>query len=130
MKKLLREIPLSNGLVVRFYDATRRYFGDYHQVRIEICCEIPITADLFEDANEMQKALKVLGPNACYRRHEEHHGVASSDVEKVAAQIIERFLENSLSYFNGSGFSRRLVQSELERAKKKPPTFVAYRPHV
>ena len=66
MKKVIREIALANGLTVSFTDATRRYFGDYHQVRVEISCEVPLTAELFADHAAHEAALKLLGPTFCY----------------------------------------------------------------
>src|SRR4051794_20816991 len=52
MKKMIRAIPLANGLTVRFYDASRRYFGDYHQVRVEVSCEVLLTQDLFQNPED------------------------------------------------------------------------------
>ncbi|WP_026840251.1 hypothetical protein [Citrifermentans bremense] len=124
MKKLIREIPLANGLTVRFFDATRRYFGDYHQVRINICCEVPLSADLFEDAAAHRDAAKLLGGSVSYSKDIEHQGVATDDIPGTVEKVIQHFVDHSLSYLSGSEFPRKLVQSELKRILGKRKAFV------
>lgn len=130
MKKLVREIPLANGLTVRFYDASHRYFGDYHKVRVEISCEVPLNAELFQDADDYQQALRLVGPTASYVRHEEHQGVPSAEVDRVVAKVIDDFAGHSLRYFSGDDFPRRLVRSELEKVRKRSPIPFPRRSHV
>ncbi|MBU5614046.1 hypothetical protein [Geomonas azotofigens] len=124
MQKLIREIPLSNGLTVRFFDATRRYFGDYHQVRIQICCEVPVTPDLFPDEESHQAALKLIGASVTYKKDIEHQGVATLCVDQTVARVIDDFAAHSLGYFNTPAFPRKLVLSELTRARGRRSAFV------
>ena len=119
MTKLIKEIPLANGLVIRFFDATRRYFGDYHQVRIQICCEVPLSAALFEDVEAHQRALKILGNSVLYKKDIEHQGVATDAIPDVVANVLKQFVDHSLGYFNGEAFPKKLVQSELNRIGAK-----------
>lgn len=127
MNKLIREIPLANGLTVRFFDATRRYFGDYHQVRVQILCEVPLTVELFEDGAAHQKALKLLGEKVSYKKEIEHQGVATAAVDETVEKVIRHFVEHSLGYFNGEGFPKKLVHSELNRAAGKAKPFLILR---
>ena len=115
MPIVVREIPLTNGLTVRFTDKTRRYFGDYHQVRVEVTCEVPLTPQLFEDSAAYESALKVLGGQVSYQKLVEHQGVATCDTADTVDRVIRHFLEHSISYFASDSFPRRLVQSELAR---------------
>lgn len=124
MQKLIREIPLSNGLTVRFFDATRRYFGDYHQVRIQICCEVPLTPDLFPDEESHQAARRLLGASVSYKKEIEHQGVASLSIEETVEKVISHFVEHSLGYFNAPAFPKKLVQSELTRLQGRKKAFV------
>lgn len=124
MPEPIREIPLSNGLTIRFFDATRRYFGDYHQVRVQVCCEIPLTADLFPDASSYQTALKLLGARVNYQKELEHQGVAGDSVAQTVDGIIAHFVENSLCYFDTPAFPGKMVQLELAKAKGRKPAFV------
>jgi len=118
MKTLVREIPLANGLTVRFYDATRRYFGDYHQVRVTISCEVPLAEDLFEDAAAFQSAQKLLGDRVQYLKEVEHQGVAGEATGDAVERVIRQFEEHSLGYFQNEAFPRKLVQSELNRLRQ------------
>lgn len=115
MKKLIHEIELTNGLIVRFYDASHRYFGDYHKIRVSIECEVPLTAELFDDEASWQSALKRLGPKVEYRKEVEHQGVATEATAATIEKVITQFVEHSLPYFNSAAFPKRLVQSELTR---------------
>lgn len=124
MKKLVREIPLANGLTVRFFATTRRYFGDYHQVRIEIDCEVPLSRNHFATADEFQLALKELGAAARFLKLEEHQGVPSDQVDTVVNRVVDQFTGHTLRYFSGEEFPRRLVLSELERLRKRAGSFV------
>ena len=129
MKNIVREIPLANGLTVRFTDATRRYFGDYHQVRVEISCEVPVTAQLFDDPVSLAVALKLLGAKVCYLKQIEHQGVPSLGTAAAVQQVIQQFIDHSLSYFASEAFARRFVQSELNRLRARSTSFVPLRAH-
>jgi hypothetical protein len=127
MENLIRELPLANGLTVRFFDTTRRYFGDYHQVRVKISCEVPVTADLFADQQAFDAALKLLGAKVQYVKDIEQQGVPTLSTADAVANVIRQFMENSLGYFDSAEFSKRFVQSELNRIRSKAKSFVPLR---
>ena len=129
MKCVIREIPLANGITVRFTDATRRYFGDYHQVRVEVSCEVPLTAVLFDDQASFDAARKLLGAKVCYARQVEHQGVPTLGTAEAVQQVVQHFIDHSLSYFASEAFPRLLVQSELNRVRSKSKSFVPLRTH-
>jgi hypothetical protein len=124
MKKLIHEIPLASGLIVRFFDATRRYFGDYHKVRVTISCDVPLVPALFEDENSYQAALKLLGPKVQYLKEIEHQGVATDATAQTVEKVISDFVDHSLSYFNSAAFPKKLVQSELNRRRTRSGLFI------
>jgi hypothetical protein len=130
MKNIIREIPLANGLTVSFTDATRRYFGDYHQVRVEIRCEVPLSAQLFDEPEAYQVALKLLGPAVVYLKQVEHQGVPTLGTADAIQKVVQQFIDHSLSYFGSEAFPRRLVQSELNRVRARSKSFVPLRSHV
>lgn len=127
MKNLIREIPLANGLTVRFFDATRRYFGDYHQVRVRISCEVPLSADLFDDAPAREAAVKLLGVSVHYVKDVEHQGVPTRGVADAVEKVIRQFVDHSLCYFEAEAFPKRFVHSELNRLQVKTKGFVPLR---
>lgn len=124
MSKLIKEIPLSNGLTVRFFDASRRYFGDYHQVRVKISCDVPLTPDLFQDEASYEAAQRLFGARVSYQKEIEHQGVAGASVEETVDRVIAHFVEHSLDYFSGSGFPKKLAQAELVKAQGRKRAFV------
>ena len=130
MKNIIREIPLANGLTVCFTDATRRYFGDYHQVRVEVRCEVPVTALLFDDEPAFLAALKLLGASVCYLKKVEHQGVPTLGTADAVQQVVQQFIDHQLSYFGSESFPRRFVQSELNRVLAKSKSYVPLRAHV
>ena len=125
MTEPIREILLSNGLTVRFFDHTRRYFGDYHQVRINICCEVPLTAELFDDEQSFRSAQKLFGANVQYLKEIEHQGVPTASTAETAGNVVQHFIDHSMSYFQSPEFPKKLAQSRLKQAQVKSRSFIA-----
>lgn len=119
MTDIIREIPLENGLLVRFCDHTRHYYGDFHLVKIEVVCEVPLRSDYLDDAGDLADALVLLGDPARYRRIMEQMGVPSTSIVSVRERLIENFISHSLPYLASSRFPARFLHSELQRARKK-----------
>jgi hypothetical protein len=130
MKNVVREIPLANGLIIRFTDLTRRYFGDYHQVRVEVSCEIPLTALLFDDPQDFESGLKLLGTRVCYLKKVEHQGVPTLGVADAVQKVIQQFIDHQLGYFATEAFPRRFAQTELNRVQARSKSYVPLRAHV
>jgi hypothetical protein len=130
MQKVIREIPLHNGLTFVFYDATRRYFGDYHQIRIRISCDIPVLSDYFEDAAEHEAALKLLGGTVRYVKEVEQQGVPSEAISQTVEQVVQHFVDHSLGYFKNDQFPGKFVHSELNRLRSKGKRFAKVSVHV
>lgn len=120
MASVIREIGLDNGLTIRFLDLTRHYFGDFHLVKIEIVCEIPLLSDYFADSAEREEARRLIGDPAVYRRTVEQMGVPSTAIGMVTDRLIANFTDHSLSYFSAPGFPARFTRRELEKARKQP----------
>lgn len=111
--KLVREVCLANGLTVSFFNHNHRYFGDYHQVRVEITCEVPIHEQLFAKRGECEEARGALGGSAIFRRSVEKMGVPSAELEIALESIIENFCDHSLPYLASPEFPRQLIAKEL-----------------
>jgi hypothetical protein len=119
MDKLIKKIPLENGLIIYMYDHTRRYYGDFYRVKIEIVFEIPLTREYFENENEYVDAQKILGKSVSYRRFVEQMGVPSTGIERVQELLIQNFKENSIPYFSSFDFPRKFVLSHYDKSKKR-----------
>jgi hypothetical protein len=119
MENLIRGFALPNGLSVSLVDRTRRYFGDYNLVKLELICKITVCADYFANREEFDAALLLLGDVVVYRRNLEQMGVPSSEIAEVQNRLIADFEQHSLPYFSAPTFPRKLVVAELNKIVKK-----------
>lgn len=119
MTSIIREMTLGNGLIVRFYDQTRHYYGDFYLVKIEIVCEVFLSPDCFDDPGDFEDARRLLGVPAVYRRTLEQMGVPSTAIGTVTNRLLDNFISHSLPYFSAPGFVARFLRTELARARKK-----------
>jgi hypothetical protein len=123
METCIRHIDLPNGLTISVYDTTRRYYEDYHLVRLEFVCRVPLRVEYFNDPEVVIEAKKLLGDAAVYRRTCEKMGVPFDGIGAARETLITDFMENSLPYFTVESFPRKLVQSEYAKASEKTARF-------
>ncbi len=125
MEKPIRKEILENGLTVEFYDRTNRYYGDYHRLKVDVRCRIPITPAAFPEAAdpgaESLKARCLLGEEAVWVRSLEKMGVCGADVEGGLHAVISGFMETSFAYLQSPLFPARFVARELAEKKKRRP---------
>jgi len=113
-----RTIELNNGLRLELRDYSNRYFGDYHRIKIEIRCEIPLRGEFFagnDDDPQLQEARRLYGESLCFERSLERMGVPGAEVEKVRNELIENFLGSSADYLERPEFVSRYVQRRLQQ---------------
>lgn len=119
MKTCVRKIELDNSLTVLIYDTTRRYYEDYHLVRLEVECQVPIKDDYFESDDVRAEVREAFGDSVCYRRTMEKMGVPYDEIERAREDLIDSFTATAVPYFGNDGFSRRFILSELTRLNEK-----------
>ena len=119
MKNPIRELPLPNGLTVFFFDHTSRYFGDFHRVKMEIVCKVPVFAVYFEDRRAFDDARSLLSDEVVYKQSVEQMGVPSTEIERVLQRLMTNFIEHSLPYFASAQFPRKMVLAALNKVKGK-----------
>jgi hypothetical protein len=117
--KLVKEIPLENNLTVCVYNHNHRYFGDYHRVKVEITCEVPIMEKYFASRAECAEAISSLGRSALFKRSVEQMGVSTDELGPCLERIIDNFINHSLSYLASNEFPRKLIQKELANTTRK-----------
>jgi hypothetical protein len=117
--KLVREIPLENGLMVCIYNHNHRYFGDYHRVRVEIVCKVKVLEEYFADRAEYAGAKASLGDSAVFQHNVELMGVSSAELDRSLERVIENFANHSLAYLASPIFPRKLVLAELSGSRQK-----------
>jgi len=118
LMKLVREIPLENGLTLSIYNHNHRYFGDYHRVRVEIVCAVPVLEEYFVDRAEYAEARTSLGDSAVFRHKVELMGVPSAELDRSLVRVIENFSNHTLAYMASPIFPRKLVLAEFSGSRQ------------
>lgn len=122
MAKIIKTENMANGLKIEFKDCSNRYYGDYHRVRIEVDCSVPLTpavlAQVAESESERENIRKVLGKNYVYTRVLEQMGVPGDALEEAKRNLIDSFAGSTFSYMAQPSFPLRLIAREMERRRK------------
>ena len=118
MTKSTRQLTLPNGLSILFACEWRRYFGDFHTVKVHVTCAVPLHADSFPSEEEYLNARDLLGHETTYLRSIQKTGVASTEIEPLLNRIIADFQRHSLPYFNAPDFCRKLAESHIKKLQK------------
>jgi hypothetical protein len=111
----IRQIVLPNNLHLVCREESRRYFGDYHLVRILMTVSVPLEPRFFDDGDECRAARKLLPDPVVYRRVAERMGVPTADVEAVRTALVDDLLLHAGGYLGSTQFPRKFIRSELAR---------------
>jgi hypothetical protein len=114
---ILHHQILANGLELIFTDLTNRYYGDFHQIKIDVTCSLHITDDLLSASDlseqEQQRVKNRFGGKVVSHRELKRMGVAGDDVETVAKELVQQFLDTSLPYMLTADFPLRFLRQRL-----------------
>jgi len=113
----IRQIVLPNALHLVCREDSRRYFGDYHLIRILMSVSIPLEPCFFDDEDECQTARKLLPNPVVYRCVSERMGVSSADVEAVRTALVDDLLRHAGGYLGSAQFPRKFIRTELARIR-------------
>lgn len=111
------EKALDNGLLLRFFDRSNRYFGDYHRLCIEIHCAVPVAEYMSAEEIDAQEVHRFIGTEASFHKTLEQMGVAGADVKATRERLLTNFLETTGAYLARPEFPRRFLAKELARRK-------------
>jgi hypothetical protein len=113
----IRRIVLPNSLHLVCRDDTRRYFGDYHLVRVFLSLSIPLEPRFFRDEDERRVARSLLPDPVVYCRSAERMGVPTADVEAVRTVLVDDLLLHAGKYLGSAQFPMRFIQAELTKVR-------------
>jgi len=116
LKTCVRKIDLSNSLIVQIYDATRRYYEDYHLVRLEIECDVAVQEEFFAGPEEFTRARGLFGESVRYQRTVEKMGVPFAEIASAREELIACFVSTALPYLASAIFPRKFVEAEVKKA--------------
>jgi len=115
--KPFRTVTLANGLLLEMHDRGNRYFGDYHRIKIEIRCIIPLAAGFFggdEQHPVLLRARQRFGESVVFERSLERMGVAGDEVETLRDEMVNGFLSSSRAYLEHPEFVSRFIARRLQ----------------
>lgn len=107
------EETLSNGLHLRFYDQSNRYFGDYHRVRIVVEIELGLSNELLDDPELLKAGKRRFGASLTTSKVLERMGVPSVRVESLRAELVASYQNEVQSYLSRPEVPLRLLRAEL-----------------
>lgn len=107
------EERLTNGLYLRFFDQTNRYFGDYHRLRIVVEIELNLSNELLTDPELLTAAKKRFGASLTINKVLERMGVPGSRVDALRAELVASYQTEVQSYLIRPEVPLRLLRAEL-----------------
>jgi hypothetical protein len=107
------EERLTNGLYLRFFDESNRYFGDYHRLRIVVEIELTLSNELLTDPELLAAAKKRFGVRLTTNKVLERMGVPGSRVDALRAELIASYQTEVQSYLSRPEVPLRLLRAEL-----------------
>lgn len=113
----IRSIVLPNSLSLVCSDDSRRYFGDYHLVRVRMALSVPLEPRFFQNEDEYRAAQNILPDPVVYSRSAERMGVPTADVESVRIVLVDDLLLHAGKYLGSVQFPMRFIQTELVRMR-------------
>lgn len=103
-------------MTVLVYDTTRRYYEDYHLVRLEIECEVAVQEEFFAEPEIFARARMLLGESVRYQRTIEKMGVPFAEISVSREEMLECFTSTALPYIASEVFPRKFVEAEMKKA--------------
>jgi len=113
MNNLLRVEDVGDGILVKFFDQSNRYYGDFYRVKISIVATIPFDPDSLPD--DLRKVATMSDSFICYEKNLEQMGVPTANVTIVTNALIDNFLESVSHYFKKETFVAGLLRQQMNR---------------
>ena len=108
---MLHGKKLANGLEILIDDQTKRYFGDYHQVRLVVTALIALADVSGLAPDELDRASAESGQLITHTRILEKMGVGSAEVPTVKQDLLSHFFDHALPYMEAEDFPLKMVHA-------------------
>ncbi len=128
--KYLEDEQLANGVMVRFYDESRRVAGDRWQVTVRYDAVVSISESFWGlvsgEPELIEEIRAILGEEIVLTNVNERNFISAEVKEALVAEIVSRARENIFGYLADPGFPERyfkrrfkLACEEIERKKRE-----------
>lgn len=129
-KKHLEDEQLANGVVVRFYDESRRVAGDRWQVKVRYDAVVLVSEKFWSlvsgEPELIEEIRAALGAEIVLTNVNERNFIAADKKEGLVAEIVSRTRENIFGYLADPGFPElyfkrcfKEAHEKIERTKKE-----------
>ncbi len=122
MTELLRRWKLKNGIEVQVHEDSRRYHGNYYNMKLIITSRIEVKEEYFDDLRETpnyKPIVRSLLPSVEYRREIVKAGVEGTRLAGLRDQLMAGFEQTALPYFEKESFAKNYARKRFEELQKK-----------
>jgi hypothetical protein len=128
--KHLADEQLANGVVVRFYDESRRVAGDRWQVKVRYDAVVPVSETFWSlvsgEPEFIEEIRAALGAKIVLTNVNERNFISAEEKEPFVAEIVSSARKNIFGYLAKPGFPERYfkrcfkeAREEIERKKRE-----------
>lgn len=119
--RLLKTVPLSNGLALEFWDESRPTAGDRWYVAVRAVVAVPLAGRVLESPlEEIVRLLKIeVGDAIHYRFLEERHFVPAAEVAGQQRELMRIYSEHNLGYLSHPNFPDKFLRRKASEIREK-----------
>jgi hypothetical protein len=121
--KHLEDEQLANGVVVRFYDESRRVAGDRWQVKVRYDVVVSVSEtfwNLVSGEPELVDEIRAaLGAEIVLTNISERNFISVEEKEVLVAEMISKARKNILGYLADPGFPERFFKRRFKEAREE-----------
>ena len=124
LKKRIRAIGLSNGLLLELYDLSRKIAGDRWQIgmlaRIDIPLDDALIALIDHHPEDLPAFREASRGTVRFEQKRERNFIDAKHREQVLQNLIDMFLQSAFSYLSHPDFPKKVVLRKYkEHVKRK-----------
>lgn len=116
--RLHEKIRLPNELTLEIWDYSRQIAADTTKVELVAQIEVEFRPEYFQKREQFEKLVRTLGPKGIYEYRKVRTFVSNSEREKVFAELLKNFRENTLPYLTKEDFPRKFAKSKLREIEE------------
>jgi hypothetical protein len=128
--RLLRRLPLPNGLSLEIYDHSRPMAGDRWQVTLEVRIPIPLDPPHLPPhlAERREEVVRALGPDFAFSQMDRRHFIDVREVPALLRDMEERLLHTLKAYIHHPEFAPRFVARKFKEYEERQSWQARLRP--
>jgi hypothetical protein len=121
--KHLEDEQLANGVVVRFYDESRRVAGDRWQVTVRYDAVVSVSETFWslvsEEPEVIEEIRAALGTEIVLTNVNERNFIAAEEKEALVAEMVGQARKNIFGYLADPAFPKRYFRRRFKEAREE-----------